>query len=165
MSFVKNLWRLDWSFDVKSFDYEQKLCLYPRSVSLKTQSVIASGISGNNYISIGSTNFTPKILGGLGISQNSSISSGTAISYIVYDSTNEIYKINLNKNLIGSFVDNLIYVGTGQTIHLRRSQEIHVAARYYVNGGLASTALVLPKSSTWITYWNKQNRFKISRNI
>lgn len=151
-----------WSFDVKSFDYEQKLCLYPRSVSLKTESVIASGISGNNYISIGSTNFTPKILGGLGISQNSNISSGTAISYIVYDSTNEIYKINLNKNLIGSFVDNLIYVGTGQTIHLRRSQEIHVAARYYVNGGLASTALVLPKSSTWITYWNKQNRYNYS---
>ena len=71
-------------------------------------------------------------------------------------------KINLNKNLIGSFVDNLIYVGTGQTIHLRRSQEIHVAARYYVNGGLASTALLLPKSSTWITYWNKQNRYNYS---
>jgi hypothetical protein len=151
-----------WSFNVKSFDQEKRLCLYPRSVSMKTQTIIASGVSGNNYISIGSTNFTPKILGGLAISQNSNIASGTAISYIIYDSTNSIYKINLNKNLTGSFIDNLIYVGTGQTIHLRRSQDIYVTARYYVNGGLASTSLVLPKSSTWITYWNKQNRYNYS---
>lgn len=148
-----------WSFDVKRFDTEQNLFVYPRSISLKTQRIVASGVSGDNYISIGSTNFTSKILGGLGISQNTNILSGTAISSITYDSSNSVYKLNLNKTLSGTFTDDVLFVGTGQTVHLRRSNDIYLTSRYYVNGGLASTSFVLQKSPTWMTYWNKQNRY------
>ena len=150
-----------WSFKVKEFENDLNLYLYPRSVTLNQKTLIANGTSGNNYVSIGQSVFSEKVLGGMLIT-HSSIPVGTAISYIYHDSSNSDYKIYLTNNLSGSINQENVYVGITTSYALRRTQDIHCAIRYISNGGLATTTIVLEKSPTWITYWNKSNRYNYS---
>ena len=150
-----------WSYKVNSFEDPLNLYLYPRSVTLSQQVLKADGSSGNNYISIGSTYFSEKVLGGMLIT-HSSIPAGTAISYIYHDIDNSNYKLFLTNNLSGNISDQNVYVGISTSYALKRSKDIYGAVRYITNGGLATTSFKLEKSPLWITYWNKSNRYNYS---
>ncbi len=147
-----------WSFKIDSLDEEKLLYIYPRSITTKQNILTANGTSGQNYVSVGQTDFSEKVLGGMLIT-HSSIPAGTAISYIYHDVSNSNYKLFLTKNLSSNISDDEVYVGITTSLVARRTKDIHCAIRYYENGGLATTSYKLEKSPSWITYWNKSNRY------
>ena len=150
-----------WSFKVKDFENELNLYVYPRSVTLSQKILIANGASGNNYVSIGQTAFSEKVLGGMLIT-HSSIPAGTAISYIYHDKDNYNYKLYLTQSLSSSINQENVYVGMSTSYISRRTEDIYCSVRYITDGGLATTTFTLSKSPSWITYWNKSNRYNYS---
>ena len=147
-----------WSFKINDLDNEKLLFIYPRSVTVSQNIITASGTSGQNFVSIGQTGFSEKVLGGMLIT-HSSIPAGTAISYIYHDVNNSNYKLYLTKNLSSNISNDTVYVGISTSLIGRRTKDIHCAIRYFENGGLATTSYILEKSPTWVTYWNKSNRY------
>lgn len=157
-----------WSFNCQKFENEKQLFIYPRSVYLQKSDYIASGIAGSNIVSIGSSNFSNKIMVGLGISQDSNISAGTSITNIIYSSSDSKYNLHLSSNIIGSLSDQKIGIGNSQNIYIRRANDIYINLNYFVNGSIASTTIVLDKSPTWITKWYSRTKYNyniLDKNI
>jgi hypothetical protein len=80
----QNSYKVDgyWNFNCKNVNDD--LYIYPRSVTFKKQNIISSGIASSNIVSIGATNYSNKIMIGIGVSADSNISAGTSITNIIY---------------------------------------------------------------------------------
>ena len=155
-----------WNFNCNNVNDD--LYIYPRSLSLKKESIISSGVGSSNIVSIGATNFSTKLLVGLGVSADSKISAGTSITNIVYNSTDNIYNLHLSSNLLASFSNSRVGFGTNYSTFIGRANDIYVNVNYYKNGGFATTTLTLAASPTWITNWYKRAKYNynfLDKNI
>lgn len=148
-----------WSYNCKNLSLPGELYIYPRSHNFEKILATGSGTSNTNIVSIGATNFSPKILVGLGVSQNTYISAGTSITNIVYDANNIVYNLHLSSLLLNTFSNQTVGIGTSGYSYVKRANDIYLNLSYYRNGGIATTTITLAKSPTWITKWFKKNRY------
>jgi hypothetical protein len=83
------------------------------------------------------------------------LSSGTAITNLVYDSNLDAYKVYLSNNLSGSA--NTFYFGDNGNKIIKRANDIHIYLKYFVDNQLVSKYVKLDKSPTWIAQWYKKS--------
>ena len=146
-----------WSYNSKKIDTPSQLYIYPRSIKNQVVEVIANGTSGQNYVSVGATNYTNKILSGLAATQVGFIGSGTSVTSIEYIEDTEVYKIYLSSNLLASSASTSIYFGDDVHRLLPRTQDVHIYLKYKVNDTQRTSYIKLDKSPTWVTNWYKKN--------
>ena len=164
----QNLYNVDgyWNFNCKNVNDD--LYLYPRSVTFKKQNIISSGTASSNIVSIGATNYSNKIMIGLGVSADSKISAGTSITNIIYTPSNNTYNVHLSSNLLSNFTNSNVGFGTNYSTFIGRANDIYLNINYYKNGGLATTTLTLEKTPTWITNWYMRAKYNynfLDKNI
>ena len=164
----QNLYNVDgyWNFNCKNINDD--LYLYPRSVTFKKQNIISSGTASSNIVSIGATNYSNKIMIGLGVSADSKISAGTSITNIIYTPSNNTYNVHLSSNLLSNFTNSNVGFGTNYSTFIGRANDIYLNINYYKNGGLATTTLTLEKTPTWITNWYMRAKYNynfLDKNI
>jgi len=155
-----------WNFNCKNVNDD--LYLYPRSVTFKKQNIISSGTASSNIVSIGATNYSNKIMIGLGVSADSKISAGTSITNIIYTPSNNTYNVHLSSNLLSNFTNSNVGFGTNYSTFIGRANDIYLNINYYKNGGLATTTLTLEKTPTWITNWYMRAKYNynfLDKNI
>ena len=155
-----------WNFNCKNVNDD--LYIYPRSVTFKKQNIISSGIASSNIVSIGATNYSNKIMIGIGVSADSNISAGTSITNIIYSSSNNTYNVYLSSNLLNNFTNSYVGFGTNYSTFVGRANDIYLNINYYKNGGLATTTLSLIETPTWITNWYARAKYNynfLDKNI
>jgi hypothetical protein len=155
-----------WNFNCNTVNDD--LYIYPRSLFFKKENIISTGVGSSNIISIGATNYSNKLLIGLGVSADSNISAGTSITNIVYSTSDDKYNVHLSSNLLGSFNNSIVGFGTNYSSYIGRANDIYVNINYYKNGGLATTTFLLEESPTWITNWYKRAKYNynfLDKNI
>lgn len=156
-----------WSFQCKDLEDYQLLYFYPRALKLNRIDVLGSGNVGTNIISIGSTNYSEKILVGMGLT-GSYFSAGTSITNIIYDSSSSIYNLYLSSNVSSSFANTTVGIGKTEFIYLKRSNDIFMNVKYSTDSGIFTTTITLDKSPTWITQWyskSKKDYLKVNTNV
>jgi hypothetical protein len=146
-----------WNFNCKNINDD--LYIYPRSITFKKENIISSGIANSNIVSIGSTNYSNKIMIGIGVSADSKISAGTSVTNIIYNASSNTYNVHLSSNLLGTFTNSYVGFGTNYSSYIGRANDIHVNINYYKNGGLATTTLTLEETPTWITNWYMRAKY------
>ena len=157
-----------WSYNCKQFFNDKKLYIYPRSIYLQKNEIVGSGNSQSNIININSYDFDEKIISGLALSNSTYYSAGTSITNIIYDSTNDLYKLYLSSNLLSNFSNSIIGIGTNYNSYVKRANDINIILKYKKYSGIAVTQITLEKSPTWITYWQNSNKIKyrsLSKNL
>ena len=155
-----------WNFNCN--DINDDLYLYPRSITFKKENIISSGTASSNIVSIGSTNFSNKIMIGIGVSADSKISAGTSVTNVIYNSLANTYNVHLSSNLISTFSNSYVGFGTNFSTYIGRANDIHININYYKNGGLATTTLTLKETPTWITNWYMRAKYNynfLDKNI
>lgn len=148
-----------WAFNNKKLFTPTQLAIYPRSVSINKQEIIGSGTAGSYIIKVNPINYNEKIIAGLAISQTNNFSSDTQITDIIYDKTNKLYQLFIDKPILSTFTSNKVGIGSNYNTYIKRANDIYVKVDYYVEGGLATSNYLLEKSPTWTTYWFTKNRF------
>jgi hypothetical protein len=148
-----------WSFNNKNLFTPTQLSIYPRSVSITKQEIIGSGTAGSYIIKVKPIDYNEKIISGLAISQTNSFSSGTQITNIIYDKTNKLYQLFIDKPILNTFTSNKVGIGSNYNTYIKRANDIYVSIDYNYSGGTATSNYLLEKSPTWITYWFTKNRF------
>jgi hypothetical protein len=143
-----------WTINNQKIFTPSQLYIYPRSFVSRVTSIGATGSNGTNLLYILEENFDPIVMVGTAVT-SSVLSSGTAITNLIYDTDKNIYKIYLNNNLSGSA--NTYYFGDNQNRFIKRSNDIHIYLKYYVDNHLTTTYVKLDKSPTWITNWYKKS--------
>lgn len=155
-----------WNFNCK--DVNDSLYIYPRSITFTKEDIISSGLASSNIVSIGATNYSHKLMIGLGVSQSANIAAGTSITNILYNSTTNVYSIHLSSNILNSFSNSNVGFGTNYSTYIGRANDIYVNVNYYKNGGLATTTLTLEETPTWITNWYQRAKYNynfLDKNI
>jgi hypothetical protein len=143
-----------WTINNQKLFTPSQLYIYPRSFKSRVSAVGATGSNGTNLLYIQEENFDPSILVGIAVTSNI-LSSGTAITNLVYDSNESIYKIYLSNNLSGSA--NTFYFGDNQNRLVKRANDIHLYLKYFVDNQLTTKYVKLEKSPTWIANWYKKS--------
>lgn len=128
--------------------------IYPRSLLIRFTGIAATGASGSNQINIYGQNFDDIVMIGLGVT-SSSLSSGIAITNIIYDQSNNNYKVFLSGNASG-VANTTYYFGNDSMKFVKRVNDIHIYLRYYVNDTLNTSYFKLDKSPTWVSRWYKK---------
>ena len=139
-----------WSINNQELFTPSQLYIYPRSFVSRVTAIGATGTSGTNLLYIPEENFDTSVMVGIAVTSNV-ITSGTAITNLIYDSTNNNYKIYLSSNLSGSA--NTHYFGDNLNRYIKRANDIHLYLKYFVNNQLQTTYVKLDKSPTWIAQW------------
>jgi hypothetical protein len=152
-----------WSFNNLEMFEQDYLYIYPRSVSLQQRFIPASGSAGTNYFSIKSKNYNENILVGTGISLDTYIIAGTSITSIQYVRSTDVYNVYLSSNILSSFSETNVGIGTEQTFYSKRANNIYISFKYDSLSGLGSTLITLPKSSGWDTKFYSRNKFNYSQ--
>ena len=155
-----------WNFNCKNINSD--LYLYPRSVTFKKENIISSGIASSNIVSIGATNYSNKLMIGLGVSTDSNISAGTSITNIIYNSSTSTYNVHLSSNLLNTITNSNVGFGTNYSTFIGRANDIYVNINYYKNGGLATTTITIEKTPTWTTNWYTRAKYNynfLDKNI
>ena len=142
-----------WTLNCKNLTEPDYLYIYPRAIRQTIFETTGIGTNGNNFVTLTAANFSPKIIVGSGISQNTYISSGTLVTSITYNSTAEIYNIYLSNNLSGSLGSTNLYFNDDSMIYCKRANDIHLYLKYVKNDTLTTKYIKLDKSPTWITNW------------
>ena len=153
-----------WTINNQNLFTPSQLYVYPRSFVSRVSAIGATGSSGSNLLYIAEENFNPIVMVGTAVTSNI-LSSGTAITNLIYDTETNIYKIYLNNNLSGSA--NTYYFGDNQNRFIKRAHDIHIYLKYFVDNQLTTTYVKLNKSPTWITNWYKKsswNYFELDKN-
>ena len=130
------------------------LRIYPRSLVNRFTGIAATGSSGTNIIYIFEQNFDESIMVGVGVT-SSVLSSGTAITNIIYNESSLNYSLYLSSNLISSG-NTTYYFGDNSTRLVKRLNDVHLYLKYYVNDTLNTTYYKLDKSPTWTADWYKK---------
>ena len=143
------------------------LRIYPRSIVHRFTGIAATGTVGTNLINIHSQNFDDIVMIGLGVTSNS-LSSGTAITNIIYDESLNNYRVYLSNNTSGT-ANTTYYFGDNSMRFIKRTNDIHLYLKYFTNDILNTSYFKLEKSPTWISYWYKKedwnyNDLNISEN-
>lgn len=147
-----------WSLNCKNLSEPDLLYIYPRAIKHTILQTTGIGTNGNNFVTITAANYSPKILVGMGISQNSYIASGTLITSISYSSNAEVYNVYLSNNLSGSLGSTTLYFNDDSMSYCKRANDIHIYLKYVKNDTLTTKYIKLDKSPTWITNWyNKRS--------
>ncbi len=128
--------------------------IYPRSLMNRFTGIAATGSSGSNQINIYGQNFDNIVMIGLGVT-SSSLSSGIAITNILFDQANNNYKVFLSGNVSGT-ANTTYYFGDNNSRYIKRANDIHLYLKYFVNDTLNTTYFKLDKSPTWIANWYKR---------
>jgi len=139
-----------WTINNQELFTPSQLYIYPRSFVSRVVGIGATGTSGTNLLYMPFENFDPSVMVGIAVT-SSVIASGTAITSLVYDSTNSIYKIYLSNNLSGSASTH--YFGDNVNRFIKRANDVHIYLKYFVDNKLQTTYVKLDKSPTWITHW------------
>lgn len=147
------------SFNSVNLPANQNLTIYPRSVAIKKFEMIGTGSSATNKVSIGATNYNPKTMIGLGISQSYYFAAGTSITDIQYNLDTNAYDIYLSSNVLNNLSDKIVGIGSSSNVFVKRANDINVIINYKANGSLGSTTIILAKSPSWITKLYKKNRY------
>lgn len=143
-----------WTVNNQELFTPSQLYIYPRSFLSRVSAIGATGASGTNLLYMPEENFNPSVMVGIAVA-SSAISSGTAITNLVYDNANNQYKIYLSNNLSGTA--NTHYFGDNQNRLIKRANDIHIYLKYIVDNNLTTTYVKLDKSPTWITQWYKKS--------
>ncbi len=143
-----------WTFNNQSLFTPSQLYIYPRSFVSRVIAIGATGTSGTNLLYMPEENFDASIMVGIAVTSNV-ITSGTAITNLIYDSEINSYKIYLSNNLSGSA--NTHYFGDNTNRLIKRANDIHLYLKYNVDNQLQTTYVKLDKSPTWITQWYKKS--------
>jgi len=143
-----------WTINNQKLFTPSQLYIYPRSFKSRVSAIGATGSNGTNLLYIQEENFDPSILVGIAVTSNI-LSSGTAITNLVYNSNESIYKIYLSNNLSGSA--NTFYFGDNQNRLVKRANDIHLYLKYFVDNQLTTKYVKLEKSPTWIANWYKKS--------
>ena len=143
-----------WSVNNKDIFTPSYLRIYPRSILSRFTGIAATGSTGTNLINIYEQNFDEIVMTGVGVSSNF-LSSGTAITNIIYDKNNKNYKVYLSSNLTGSG-STIYYFGNNSIRYVKRTNDVHIYLKYYVNDTLTTSYYKLDKSPTWISSWYKK---------
>ena len=149
-----------WSYTCKDVYPNSKVAIYPRAIYLQSKQVSANGIIGTNYITVSKENFPSQILIGSQVFDGSSfnhIPNNTFVTSISYDSGTEIYTIYFSNNIIASFPTEIITFGENKYVYVKRSKDIHLIVRYYINSKLTTKHILLEKSPTWTTKWYQRS--------
>ncbi len=144
-----------WSINNKDVFTPSFLRIYPRSLVNRFTGIAATGSSGTNIINIYEQNFDNIVMAGISVTSNV-LSSGTAITNVIYDQNNSNYSIYLSSNLTGSG-DTTFYFGNNSINLIKRANDIHLYLKYYVNNTLNTSYFKLEKSPTWIIDWYKKD--------
>jgi hypothetical protein len=139
-----------WSINNQELFTPSQLYIYPRSFVSRVTAIGATGTSGTNLLYMPEENFDASVMVGIAVTSNV-ITSGTAITNLIYDSINNNYKIYLSSNLSGSA--NTHYFGDNLNRYIKRANDIHLYLKYFVNNQLQTTYVKLDKSPTWIAQW------------
>lgn len=131
--------------------------IYPRSLLNRFTGIAATGSSGSNQINIYGQNFDSIVMIGMGVT-STSLSAGIAITNIVFDQTNNNYKVFLSGNASGT-ANTTYYFGDNNSRLIKRANDIHIYLKYYVNNTLNTTYFKLDKSPTWISHWYKKENW------
>ena len=152
-----------WSINCKNLSEPDYLYIYPRAIKHTVLETTGIGTNGNNFVTLTASNFSPKILVGLGISQNTYISSGTLVTSISYNSSSEVYNVYLSNNLTGSLGTTTLYFNDDSMSYCKRANDIHLYVKYVKNDTLTTKYIKLDKSPTWISKWynKRQDNFNI----
>jgi hypothetical protein len=143
-----------WSVNNKDIFTPSFLRIYPRSLVNRFTGIAATGSSGTNIINIFEQNFDESIMIGVGVT-SSVLSSGTAITNIIYNENSLNYSLYLSSNLTSSG-NTTYYFGDNSTRLIKRLNDIHLYLKYYVNDTLNTTYFKLDKSPTWTADWYKK---------
>ena len=130
------------------------LSIYPRSFVSRVVGIAVTGSSGSNILYVEKSNYDPMLLVGLGITGNS-VSSGTAITNLLYKKDSSNYLVYLSNNLSGSATT--VYVGDNTNRIIKRAHDIHLYLKYFVDDSLQTKYVKLDKSPTWITQWYEKS--------
>ena len=152
-----------WTFNNQELFEPDYFYIYPRSVKLAQRFIPASGTAGTNFFTINLDNYNENILVGTGVSLSSYISSGTSITSIKYNSLTEKYSIYLSTNLLSTFSNTNVGIGTEHTLYAKRANDISVNVKYDSVVGVGNTVITLPKSPAWITKFYSRNKFNYSQ--
>lgn len=125
--------------------------IYPRSLINRFTGIAATGSSGSNQINIYGQNFDNIVMIGMGVT-STSLSSGIAITNIIFDQSNNNYKVYLSGNASGT-ANTTYYFGDNNSRLIKRANDIHLYLKYYVNDTLNTSYFKLDKSPTWIAHW------------
>jgi hypothetical protein len=153
-----------WTINNKKVFTPSLLSIYPRSFVSRVVGIAVTGNSGSNILYVENSNFDPMLLVGLGIT-GSSISSGTAITNLIYDKNKSQYLVCLSSNLSSSA--STAYVGDNTNRYIKRANDIHIYLKYFVNDSLQTKYIKLDKSPTWITQWYQKaswNYLELDKN-
>ena len=143
-----------WSINNKKVFTPSVLSVYPRSFVSRVVGIAVTGSSGSNILYVENSNYDPMLLVGLGIT-GSSISSGTAITNLIYKKDSNEYLVYLSNNLSGNATT--VYVGDNNNRIIKRANDIHLYLKYFVDDSLQTKYLKLDKSPTWITQWYEKS--------
>lgn len=143
-----------WSINSKDIFTPSLMRIYPRSFLSRFTGIAATGSSATNLINIYGQNFDDIVMIGMGVTSNV-LSSGTAITNIIYDQTNYNYRVYLSSNLTGTG-NTTFYFGNDSISYVKRTNDVHLYLKYYVNDTLTTSYYKLDKSPTWISYWYKK---------
>jgi hypothetical protein len=153
-----------WTINNQSLFTPSQLYIYPRSFVSRVIAIGATGTSGTNLLYMPEENFDYSVMAGVAVTSNV-LASGTAITNLIYDSTNNLYKVYLSNNLSGSA--NTHYFGDNTNRFIKRTNDIHLYLKYNVDNQLQTTYIKLDKSPTWIVQWYKKsswNYFELDNN-
>jgi hypothetical protein len=143
-----------WSLNNQNLFTPSQLYIYPRSFVSRVTAIGATGNSGTNLLYIASENFDPSVLVGIAVT-SSVLSSGTAITNILYDPSISSYKVYLSNNLSGTA--NTYYFGDNKNRLIKRANDVHLYLKYYVDNQITTKYIKLDKSPTWISQWYKKS--------
>ena len=125
--------------------------IYPRSIVNRFTGIAATGSTGTNLINVYGQNFDDIVMIGLGVT-STSLSSGIAITNIIYNINQNNYQIYLSGNTSG-IANTTYYFGDNSLRLVKRVNDIHLYIKYFVNNELVTSYHKLEKSPTWMTNW------------
>lgn len=143
-----------WTVNNQELFTPSQLYIYPRSFKAKVTSIGATGSNGTNLLYIPQENYDPVVMVGIAVT-SSVLSSGTAITNLIYDRNTNIYQVYLSSNLSGTA--NTFYFGDNINRYIKRANDIHMYLKYYIDNQLTTKYVKLDKSPTWISQWYKKN--------
>jgi hypothetical protein len=143
-----------WSVNSKNIFTPSVLSIYPRSFVSRVVGIAGTGSASTNLLFVKNENFDPMMLVGLGVT-SANIASGTAITALQFDKSQNQYILSLSNNLSGTATS--FYVGDNSNRYIKRANDIYIYIKYFVNGSLQNKYIKLDKSPTWITQWYKKS--------
>lgn len=153
-----------WTINSQKLFTPSQLYIYPRSFVSRLTSIGATGSNGTNLLYMPEENFDPIVMVGTAVTSGV-LSSGTAITNLIFDKTNSQYKIYLSNNLSGTA--STYNFGDNKNRFINRANDIHLYLKYYVDNQLTTKYIKLDKSPTWIAQWYKKSSWdylELSKN-